>query len=217
MELLDNENVDLTNAVLVSSAACEPAKLWRFDLDCYAVTAPDQPHPAIAFRSVEFSILLVTAVTEVNRIEVLKAVDMAKYKLFHIVEIRISSGDGECFSLNNDGEVRHIMDMFLTKVEDREAIQLSDIWDVPDEAPYDRLLLSHSYIDWVKPYVEQSSAVEVISRLWRDFERQYVVPLLRGAMTIHSEFGAFCVTELPCGRYVMMTEEEVKDRSIDPG
>jgi len=201
----------IKNGVLLSSSESD-TKFIRYDLDSYAVIASGETEPMYAFESKKISGVLHVLdepITSVSLV-LIHAVDSETEE--QAFELRLFLESGQVVICDSYGQtgILNAVDVELSK-EDSLALPVCEIWDLPDVDPYRKMMFSKLLLQKLGSVFDHSPPVDVVDRIWADFERLKEPLLFDDVVRVDGEFGAYALTELKCGRIVVMTREETED------
>lgn len=211
MKILTATKQDIKQGALLSPPHCD-TKLIRFDLDCYAVIVNGSDAPIYAFQSETFSGALNDLVESIKDISLLiiPTFDHDVEKRF--VELRIFKETGEVLIFDSSGQLGILTGLNHTNSKElRTAVPAVEHWNLPDKEPYRRLLFSKQMVAELSDIIEQQSPQIVIDRIWSDFQRTNHSLTFGQVACVNGEFTFFGITELRCGRYVIMTFAETME------
>ncbi|CAA6679297.1 MULTISPECIES: hypothetical protein [unclassified Lentimonas] len=207
MKELPTKFINLTNALLISSEKLAP-KIWRYDLDQYAITVEWKKDPIFAFRSEAFSTLINSLDLEINDFIVMKCECQICQKSHDFTELRIRTEDMTLYYLDTNDCITKGETLEMTEKEAKTALSPMQKWGLPFEHPYDRMILSNNLIHELSGYTDSSDSKDIMKHLWMELNRSKTGSLVDQVITVDSEFCEFSVTELKCGRHILMTKEE---------
>lgn len=208
MKTLSITATDIKNGALLSPPHCD-TKLIRFDLDCYAVVVDGSDNPIHAFQSESFSGALNDLVGTIKDISLnfLLPFDHEIEKEF--VELRIFKETGEVIILDSSGQLGILTALNHTNSKElRKAIPATEQWNLLEDEPYRRLLFSKQIIAELSEVMKQQTPKVVVDRIWADFKRTNHSLTFGQVACVNGEFSFFCITELRCGRIVIMTFDQ---------
>jgi hypothetical protein len=209
-KLFIKEN-DLKNGVLLSSSESD-TKLIRFDLDSYAVVVDGTNEPIYAFQSTSVSGILHAIDEPIKSVSVVLLLPLDYEVERQAVELRIFLEGGQVIICDSQGQIGVLVGFeYEISKEDRAAIPACEMWDLPDIDPYRKLLFSKKFIEKLSMALKTIPAKDVVDRIWEDFERVNKPLIDEDVVRVNGEFGSYALTELRCGRIVVMPLEETKE------
>ena len=207
MKIINTTYLDLKDAFLVKEDEFGN-KICRFDLDSYAITAPNRKRAIIAFKSRTFSAMLSWLQAPIEDFALMQSKSLLCEDTQELFELKILIKDGTALKIDSRGEIEELTALEENEAQDREFLSASQICQVEERFPYDRILIS-KHLAWnIIEFSKICGEREVINRLWAEFSSHRKI---EGARKIHDLIGDFCtfsVAELPCGRFVFLTAEE---------
>lgn len=207
MKELSTEQINLRSALLISSNETGP-KIWRYGLDQYAITVEWTKNPILAFSSEAFSTLLNSLNLRINDFIAMKCTCQICEESHAFNEVRIRTEDGTLYYLDTNDCVTKGETLEITEKEAKTALSPMQKWDLPSMYPFDHMILTNNLISELSGFTNRSNAMDIMKHLWMELKRSKKSSLVDKVITVESEFCAFSVTELKCGRHILMTEEE---------
>ncbi|WP_269537991.1 hypothetical protein [Cerasicoccus fimbriatus] len=166
----------------------------------------DPPKIYTAFISEKFSSLINTFKCEVLDVEFLSTrhlMSMAPERLENArfeIRLYLASGDAFCFN-SSEESFSFRMPVAQNPVIEASTKSVQDFWDIPNQNPYDRLLITDDIAAWIKSL--GGIPRQTLDRIWYDYQNQQ-----RGAtflnpgkpILIKTAFGDVIAKEFLCGR-----------------
>jgi len=127
-------------------------------------------------------------------------------------EIRLYLENNDMIIITENDEVRYYLPAnYKEYIASLSLLPVSDIWDLPDEEPFDFLEISQGLKERLAPFVDKAGPAAVIRRMWFDYT---TLVLSRkddvddGYVTyVQGEFIDFTVVETSGGRYYLEIAE----------
>ena len=204
MEEIPIKKNDPGKAFLVSSNDSH-CKLWRINLDQYAVAVGQGATPCFAFQSKELSQLLYDLHSEISDVDVVSQISLASDDPPKpIVHLLIS---GALVAIHLD---RVLLSQGIAKPENpfaglKHAVSFRG---VPDVFPYDRILISNALLKQVRPHFTEKQRAAVLGRLFYEHQTGDHSVGVGEAVVIDGLLGPFIAQQLKCGRFSYQTVEE---------
>lgn len=207
MKEIPTNSIRLKNAYRITNGNSKQA-IWRIGLDQYAITVEWLDEPVFAFESEEFSVLVNSLECPIEQFTAIKnhCLMCSPEHTFH--EVRIQAANGHIFYLDTNDTIALVIEQELKTKEDKTAYTPMAMWHLPNEAPYNHMMVTNSLIRELEEYISPTNAAEVVSHLWNETQRFKSGTFVDEVLNLECEFCSFSVTELRCGRQIYMTPEE---------
>lgn len=207
MKRIPTQNIRLNNAYRITDLSHNQA-IWRIGLDQYAITVEWSDEPVFAFESEEFSVLINSLECEIEKFTAIKnhCLMCNADHTFH--EVRIQTVDGHIFYIDTNESTALVIEQELKTKGDKSAYTPMEMWHLPDEAPYNSMLITNSLIRELEKYISSTNAAEVISHIWSETHSTRDGPLVDQVLNVECEFCSFAVTEFKCGRHIFMAPSD---------
>lgn len=208
MKILPTNDITLEKAVKVTSDELVGSVLWRYDLDCYAVSTNPNSKPIIAFISKEFSKLLNCIETPLSDFAFTRSKCQCCENAHQFDELRILAQNKESYMIDSNGVVSKICELGVTECEDRLAFSMTELWGLPDCKPYHQLLVTLKFSEQLDPFLSVENIQRVVDSLWYDINQHQEHILIEKPISISGEYGNYAALSLYCGRIVLLSTEE---------
>lgn len=126
----------------------------------------------------------------------------------HEFEIRLYLECDEVIAITQNDDVFYYSKAdYKGYIADLSVVPAREIWDLPDEHPFDFLEISQGLKKRLAPFIDKAGPAEVISRMWFDYEK--LVLSKNGAVNdgyltfVEGEFIDFSVVETADERYYL--------------
>lgn len=201
MKIIPNSHINLNEAVAISSGLSS-RQLTRIGLDRYALILLDRSTPIFGFHSHKFSNLLNSLDSSIVDIDLLMSCPRSAKNIAPHIEIRLTLSTGEIYTFNGNDEVFSCTKTTPAKSTGPDRSLATQIWNLPETHPYDHMLISNKLARNLKPFIQQSSASQVLKNLWRSYFYLRDHPCICSGDEIHicGEYGHICTREHNCGR-----------------
>lgn len=207
MKTLDITQIDLSTAVVVSEDQIKN-RLLRIDLDTYAFTVPWQDQAVLAFQSRTFSALLHWMGTPIIDFAVFRLQCLENQDNRQITEVRVLGETGLAYKYDSRGCVEQLTALEEINMQPEGVYEPAKKWGIDPVYPYDRILVSYPLDQKLTRYLEDGSPKDVLDHLWSEFSRMRRKTGPKSVHDVQSEFGAFCVVESFCGRFIFVSTVE---------
>ena len=209
MKILNSTHIDLTRSFDVTPLAFN-RKILRFDLDCYAITSLRHKGVLVAFKSKYFSHILHCLEDPIIDFKVMKTVPLLEDEGHSQFQLQIETINHESFRIDENDTVERSAVLELKEHDPKPAFTPVEVWKLPEADPFARLLISAALVAELSNSRQTVPIGTVLTRMWTDLQRIEGGPYIEEAFVVEGEFLTFAASELPCGRFILLTKEESK-------
>lgn len=183
-------------------------KIWRLEVDRYAITRSKRNVPVIAFDSTAFSYLINNFSSKIIDIKVIRGRDLARRISQTDFEIRIRLQDGSYYYFSSDNTVAELSEVELADRDECPAPTPCKHWNLPEETPNIYMFITYELSKQITEITSLIKVTDVVERLWLEASKARSPHRIEKAIKIQGEFLDYTVKEFRCGRMLFMAPEE---------
>jgi hypothetical protein len=184
---------------------CNEAKIPRFGLDKYAIVFATSQSASYAFESEPFSKLIHTFESPIVDLVATTSTCLLCHHTYDHLSLTLILKDGTTYRIDDRSAIEQVIPVVMMDKEQQTSFKAHELFGLPNVAPYNRMLLSRGFHCSLIPDLRNHDAKAILDQLWTNFQSIPERPHLDQVTFGKCKNIKFAVTELCCGRILLLS------------